>query len=123
MAVPAAAVSSALGTAITRLIELVDEENNLLLRQQALSHSGYTDRKNQALRELLIAQKREMTDVARSDLRPALQRLAAVLQVNARLLKHHIAAVGELSDIIVGSLKDADSDGTYSRSSRMQGWR
>ena len=123
MAVPVAAVSSALGTAITRLIELVDEENSLLLRQQVLSHSGYTDRKNQALRELLIAQRREMTDVARSDLRPALQQLSAVLQVNARLLKHHIAAVGEVSDIIVGSLKDADSDGTYSRSSRMQGWR
>ena len=123
MAVSVAAVSSALGTAITRLIELVEEENNLLLQQQVFSHSGYTDRKNQALRELLIAQRREMTDVARSDLRPALQRLAAVLQVNARLLKHHIAAVGELSDIIVGSLKDADSDGTYSRSSRMQGWR
>ena len=123
MAVPVAAVSSALGTAITRLIELVDEENSLLLRQQVLSHSGYTDRKNQALRELLIAQRREMTDVARSDLRPVLQRLSAVLQVNARLLKHHIAAVGEVSDIIVGSLKDADSDGTYSRSSRMQGWR
>jgi hypothetical protein len=36
---------------------------------------------------------------------------------NTRLLKLHIAAVGEVSDIIIAGLRGASSDGTYTRSS------
>lgn len=120
MAATSTQLPSALVHSITRLIEVVEEENKVLELRQVVSHAGYTDRKNHALRELLAAQRRELSSEIREALRPVLQRLSGALQANARLLKHHIAAVGEVSDIIVNSLKDADSDGTYSRESRMQ---
>ncbi len=116
----ASATGSALGGAIAKLLDMVEEENALLQQQQIVTHGVYTDRKNQALRELLAAQRLEMTSAARQEARPVLQRLSQALQLNARLLKHHIAAVGEISDLIVVSLKDAESDGTYTRGSGMK---
>jgi hypothetical protein len=113
MSVPSG--STALAPAIAKLIETLEDENAVLRVQRLVPHGGYTDRKNQALRELMAAQRRE-SHAAGTELRPELQKLSLVLKENARLLKLHIAAVGEISDIIVGSLKEADSDGTYSRS-------
>lgn len=120
MASPGGQLPSALKHSVTRLIEVVEEENRVLELQQIVSHAGYTDRKNHALREILAVQRRELTTENRAELRPALQRLSLALQTNAHLLKHHIAAVGEVSDIIVSSLRDAESDGTYSRESRIK---
>jgi hypothetical protein len=48
-----------------------------------------------------------------------LQRLSGGLSENARLLKLNIAAVGEISDILINGLREADSDGTYSRGQLM----
>lgn len=106
---------SALAAALLRLIETIEEENSILRRQEIVSHTSYTDRKNQALRELMAAQRREPAVGQDSNLHPLLRRLSSILEDNGRLLKLHIAAVGEISDVIVGSLRDADSDGTYSR--------
>ena len=118
--VAASSVTSPLGLSIMKLIEVVEEENAALRQQKIISHASYTDRKNHALRELLAAQKQQMTSVTHGPLDPSLRRLSQALQVNARLLKQHIAAVGEVSDIIVSSLREADSDGTYRREPRMQ---
>ena len=115
--------NSALGLAITKLVEAVENENSALLRQDIISHAGYTDRKNQALRELMAAQRRDSSRTSVGQIRPQLVLLSQALQANAKLLKHHIAAVGDVSDIIVGSLRDANSDGTYSRDSGLQRWR
>ena len=115
--------NSALGLAITKLVEAVENENSALLRQDIISHAGYTDRKNQALRELMAAQRRDSSRTSVDQIRPQLVLLSQALQANAKLLKHHIAAVGDVSDIIVGSLRDANSDGTYSRDSGLQRWR
>ena len=115
--------NSALGLAITKLVEAVEDENSALLRQDIISHAGYTDRKNQALRELMAAQRRDSSRTSVDQIRPQLVLLSQALQANAKLLKHQIAAVGDVSDIIVGSLRDANSDGTYSRDSGLQRWR
>ena len=115
--------NSALGLAIAKLVEAVEDENSALLRQDIISHAGYTDRKNQALRELMAAQRRDSSRTSVDQIRPQLVLLSQALQANAKLLKHHIAAVGDVSDIIVGSLRDANSDGTYSRDSGLQRWR
>ena len=115
--------SSALGLAVAKLVEAVEDENSALLRQDIISHAGYTDRKNQALRELMAAQRRDSGKTSVDQIRPQLVLLSQALQTNATLLKHHIAAVGDVSDIIVGSLRDANSDGTYSRDSGLQRWR
>jgi hypothetical protein len=115
--------SSPLGLAVAKLLEAVEDENSALRRQEIISHAGYTDRKNQALRELMAAQRRETGLAAVDQIRPQLLRLSQALLANAKLLKHHIAAVGEISDIIVGSLREANSDGTYSREPGFRRWR
>lgn len=115
--------SSALSLAVEKLLEVVEDENSALRRQEIISHAGYTDRKNQALRELMAAQRREAVPIAVEQVRPQLLRLSQALLANSKLLKHHIAAVGEVSDIIVESLRDANSDGTYSRDSGLRRWR
>lgn len=115
--------SSPLGLAVAKLLEAVEDENSVLRHQEIISHAGYTDRKNQALRELMAAQRRETGPTAIDQIRPQLLRLSQALLANAKLLKHHITAVGEISDIIVGSLREANSDGTYSREPGFRRWR
>lgn len=114
---------SALGPALDKLVEVVEEENAVLAQQSIISHAGFTDRKNQALRELMAAQRRDAAAADPAVLRPILQRLSEALQCNSRLLKHHIAAVGEVSDILVASLRELESDGTYSRGQAPRHWR
>jgi hypothetical protein len=110
---------SLLHSPLTRLIEVVEEENAILRGMTVTVHAGYTDRKNHALRELMTAQRSETSQAAIELLRPMLQRLEVALAENAALLKLHIAAVGEMSDIIIGSLRESESDGTYSRRDRI----
>ena len=86
-----------------------------LEQQRIMVHAGFTDRKNHALRELMAAQRFGNPAEAARAAEPLLRRLSAALRANAALLKLHIAAVGELSDIIIGGLRAADSDGTDSR--------
>lgn len=106
---------SVLLVAVEKLIAVIEEENALLRDHRVTLHAGFTDRKNHALRELMAAQRADGAEQAIEALRPLLQELAAALGSNARLLKIHIAAVGEVSDIIIGGLREAESDGTYSR--------
>lgn len=122
MATPLTSSGAALLAALLKLIDAVEEENSALREQQILSHAAFTDRKNQALRELMAAQRMEMQPATLAGIRPLLYRLSSSLQDNSRLLKLHIAAVGEISDIIVGSLRDAESDGTYSRGRAHRSW-
>ncbi len=112
---------SAIASALLRLIDTIEEENAALRRQVVVQHGGFTDRKNQALREVMVAQRRDPASCAAAHIRPHLERLSGVLGENARLLKLHIGAVGEISDIIIGSLREADSDGTYSRCHKPRG--
>lgn len=109
-----------IGSIIAKLIDVIEEENRNLSSQPITSHATYTDRKNQVLRELIVAQRRGIANPSEPGLRELLEQLSGVLQINANLLKHHISAVGEVSDIIVSSLKDAESDGTYSRCATLQ---
>lgn len=121
MTPPAALARSALPQALTKLIEVLDEENAALQQHRVVVHASFTDRKNQALRELMAALRFERLPGAAGPVRPLVERLSSTLQDNARLLKLHIAALGEVSDIIIGSLREAESDGTYSRTSAGRG--
>lgn len=102
--------------ALQRLIEVIEEENAVLKQQRIQPHAGFTDRKNQALRELMAAQRLDSPEHVLQASKGLLERLAAGLRLNAGLLKLHISAVGEISDIIIGGMREAESDGTYSRS-------
>ena len=101
--------------ALLKLIEVIEEENAVLGDHRITLHAGFTDRKNQALRELMAAQRAENLAVSATGCGPLLERLSAGLRANASLLKLHITAVGEISDIIISGLRAAGSDGTYSR--------
>lgn len=107
----------ALGNSVCRLLEVIEAENSALRELRMISHAGFTERKTHALRELLAARRllsgKELPEAGRTDL----GKLGLALDENARLLKRHITAVGEISDIIVSALREADSDGTYSRRS------
>lgn len=102
--------------AIERLISIVKEENDVLRRNEVVTHAGFTERKTQALRELLAVQRSNLTGVNDESVRLIAGRLSKALSENARLLKVHISAVGEISDTIINSLREAESDGTYGRS-------
>ena len=108
---------------VRKLLAVLEEENAILRQQQFVSHAAFTDRKNQALRELMAVQRQVNIQSAAQRMQPLLERLSEELKENARLLKLHISSVGEISDIIVGSLRQADSDGTYSRAVSARGWQ
>ncbi|MFN4140576.1 hypothetical protein [Aestuariivirga sp.] len=105
-----------LAAALLKLIDIVEEENGILQRHGIVLHAGFTDRKNHALRELMAARRCESSPAAVASSRPLLRHLSESLRRNAALLKLHITALGDISDIIIGSMRDAESDGTYSRS-------
>ena len=114
--------SSTLSAALLKLIDVVAEENAVLHQHNIVAHAAFTDRKNQALRELMAAQRFDPSSAAKEACRPLLTRLSRELKENARLLKLNISAVGEISDIIISGLREADSDGTYSRSQAQTRW-
>lgn len=107
---------SGIAPALVKLIEVIEEENAALGEHRIVFHAGFTDRKNQALRELMAAQRSEYAAESARACRDLLQRLSGALRANAGLLKLHIGAVGEISDVIINGLREAESDGTYSRS-------
>jgi len=111
---------SGISPALLKLIEVIEEENAVLAAHRIAFHAGFTDRKNQALRELMAVQRLESGGESALTCSELLQRLSSALRVNSGLLKLHIAAVGEISDIIIGGLRDAESDGTYSRSRHLR---
>ena len=108
------ASATGVAVALRKLLDIVETENEFLQRHDVISHASFTDKKNQALRELLAAQ-RGPGETGRVSLAPVTERLAQALKTNARLLKIHIAALGEVSDVIIGSIREAESDGTYGR--------
>lgn len=113
---PSPHAGAILSPALLKLIDVIDEENALLRQHNIGAHASFTDRKNQALRELMAAQRWALSPAVQEACSPLLKRLSGGLRENARLLKLNIAAVGEISDIIIGGLREAESDGTYSRS-------
>jgi hypothetical protein len=112
---------SALAPSLLKLVDVIEEENTALGRHEILSHAGFTDRKNQILREVMAAQRSEDPRQSAQACKDLLERLSVALRTNAALLKLHIGAVGEMSDIIISGLRDAESDGTYSRSRTPRG--
>lgn len=100
---------------LDRLTRLLDEESEALARRTVERHGPYTERKNQLLRELMVAQKNCASAAALAALKAQTSAVTEALRRNQGLLKVHIDAVREVSSIIVDSIRQAESDGTYSR--------
>jgi len=100
---------------IARLQAVVEEENRNLAECSIQSHASYADLKNQLLRELMMAQGSCRSRGSRQALGSAYSAMRESIVRNERLLKMHLEALNEVSAVIMDSIRQADSDGTYAR--------
>ena len=110
-----AGAAAACAAILDRLNAVVREETDVLGAREAGFHGQFAERKNQLLRELLIAQRACTSQAARQALAERTKSLQALLTRNRGLLKLHMDAVREVSAIIVDAIRQSESDGTYSR--------
>jgi flagellar biosynthesis/type III secretory pathway chaperone len=106
------------GFLLDRLKAVIEDESAALSRRDVSYHGQFAERKNQLLRDILVAQRTCYSPRIGQALAPRAQELQKLLKRNQRLLKAHMDAVKEISSIIVDSIRQADSDGTYSRQFR-----
>lgn len=99
-----------------RLIDIIADENAVLRSNAIVPHNRYTEGKVLALRDLMGLQRSAAQMPLGKHLVSDLRRLKELLAENARLLKIHITAVGEVADLLVEHVRREESDGTYSRS-------
>jgi len=100
---------------IARLQAVVDDENADLSNCTIKSHASYAELKNQLLRELMVAQGHCRTPGSRQVLESAYLAIRESIVRNERLLKMHLEALNEVSGMIMDSIRQADSDGTYAQ--------
>lgn len=100
---------------LERLGQVLEEESAMLASRALKAHETFTERKNQLLRALLVAQRSCLSKAALEALAPQTRALRPLLSRNRQLLKVHIEAVKEVSAIIVDAIRAGESDGTYSR--------
>lgn len=106
------------GMLLYRLTRLVQEENALLSQPKTAFCGQLTERKTQLLRDLIVAERGCKSPWAAQVLSQPAAALREELARNQRLLGVHIKAVKDVSGIIVDAIRQADSDGTYSRYGR-----
>jgi hypothetical protein len=110
-----------LETAIRRIIEVIDEETEALRRGGAADLRSFNERKSLGLIELNRALR--LLDDAEPDsaTRRLLENLNEKLTVNRHVLTIHLEAIREVAGVISQSIRDAESDGTYTFAFRSKG--
>lgn len=108
---PPAAVA-AMHAAIARLQETVAAEVAALDGNRIADFVDINRRKSQSLLEITRL-ARTLPLGSESELAPRLRELSAALAADHRLLGLHLAASRQLSDLMIGVLHEAESDGTY----------
>ena len=106
---------SVVESAIERLEEAVEQETAALQRRAVVDLKEFNDRKSRGLLELTRAMRQIDSAVPDQLLVARLARLRAKLEVNGAVLKLHLDAVREVSATMAEAMRNADSDGTYSR--------
>jgi hypothetical protein len=102
-------------SAIERLEETVEQETAALQSRGRFDLKEFNDRKSRGLLDLTRAM-RPIEGVAPDQLLVTrLASLRAKLETNSAALKLHLDAVREISAAMADAMRDADSDGTYSR--------
>ncbi len=98
--------------ALTRLERALDEENTALSSFDPRNLAEISRIKTQCLLEL-----QRPAGLSRSDaeLPARLQVLRQKLELNRWLLHLHLEAAKEIASVIMSALREAESDGTYSR--------
>ncbi len=99
--------------ALARLEKALDEENAALARFDAGNIAEFSRIKTQCLLEL--QRPARLHPAHDAELQARLQALQQKLELNRWLLNLHLEAAKEVSSVIMSALRDAESDGTYSR--------
>lgn len=108
---------------LEKLTVTIAEENAALASGDNLPVTAFTYRKNQILRDLLAAQKASNSPAGLAALAPRYSHVKQLLDRNAMLLQLNLTALHEVSSVIVESIRQAESDGTYSRrQDGLAGW-
>jgi hypothetical protein len=116
---PAASVDRA----IEYLGALIDQETNALRTRAAIDLAEFNNRKNQGLLELNRALRALDRSSAGAWIAARLAGLRTKLDANRALLQTHVEAVREVAGVVADSIRDSESDGTYSPSIRAAGPR
>ncbi len=99
--------------ALARLEKALDEENEALASFNADSIAEFSRIKTQCLLEL--QRPAGMNPAQDPGLQARLQALQQKLELNRWLLNLHLEAAKEVSSVIMTAIREAESDGTYSR--------
>jgi hypothetical protein len=114
------AISERTKAALYRLEKALDQENEALTAFDSGNLSEYSRIKTQSLLEL----QRSTTVLSREDVPAELLQLLTTLrqklEVNRWLLLLHLEAAREVTTVITSAIRDAESDGTYSRVSNLR---
>lgn len=110
-----AGVIACIQRAVTRLIEVVDQETAALRNRTPIDHKEFNSRKAHGLLELdralgLLGDHKPDDETLRM-----LSVLREKLELNRQVLAIHVQAVREVAAIIAETIREADSDGTYTR--------
>lgn len=100
---------------IDAILKIVEEENATIRATGVKEVDKFAERKGQALMNLSSLLAAEPYRTLHPSVMEKLHALRAALQSNLSLLKIHIDAVTEVSQIIVRCVQNSHSDGTYSR--------
>jgi hypothetical protein len=106
------AASAALSAALDRLEKTVAQESEALANREPVAFADISRQKSQSLHEITRL-SRALPPGQGSELKARLGPIRDRLAANHRLLGFHLQAVREVSDLMVGILHDAESDGTY----------
>ena len=99
---------------VDRVEAVLDAETDALTRQLPSDMTDIGNRKRQGLLELSRALKSAAAAGPRAEIRDRLARFARALERNRAVLGSQLLAVREIADIIGHTMREAESDGTYS---------
>lgn len=102
--------------AVSSLEEVVDYETEALEKNQNPNFNDINARKTRGLRDLNQSMEevaKYMNDMVKTELETLLSGLATKLERNSELLKVHLEAVSELSQMIQDAARQQETDGTY----------
>jgi flagellar biosynthesis/type III secretory pathway chaperone len=108
--------------AMERLDQVLDQETDALRRHRRSDLGDFNRRKSHGLLELTRA-VRALDPGALPALGPQLRAMQAKLQDNGAVLRMNLQAVQEISSLVARTIREHESDGTYSSTGRFPGER
>jgi hypothetical protein len=112
---PTAESENLLGGILSRLNNLLLEENNNLEAGVSSDHSNYIISKNQVLRELMSLQRTIQMQSLAPALLERLRETRKLVDRNHHLLKLQVAALNDVTSFLTQVAVAEQGDGTYTR--------